>query len=307
MLVPTYLLTLLSLLVASVFSAPINVSPSGLTTVYPNHQHSNVQKHALPIRGHHVHLDPLPVSQYHHLDPRSVDIDELETRSLESTVTASHIKRDETVPELDRRGLWSKFKKSVGRAVKSVGRGVTKAAHAVKKTVSRVHNGIKKTVGRVTHAVKKAATWVKKNGRKIAKIGAKAIAAGTKAASHVVAVIPGLGKPVAQSLRKISHTADVVGDKINVRLDGKWAKAMEVMDKIQHPLGHGIGDTILTKVLRRDEESEGLVERDLPEESHLYERDELELEVRAMSDVLERSFQEDIQPIARSLRYLKDA
>lgn len=306
MLVPTYLLTVLALLVASVFSAPINVSPSGLTTFYPNHQHSNVQKHALPIRGHRYHHDPLPV-QDQHLDLRSVDVEELEARSLESTVTASYVKRDESMSDLDRRSLWSKFKKSVGKAVKSVGRGIKKAAHAVKKTVNKVHNGIKKTVGRVTHAVKKAATWVKKNGAKIAKVATKGVAALTKAASHVVAVIPGIGKPVGQALSRISQTADFIGSKINVRLGGKWDKVMNVMDRIQHPLGHGTAAKVLDAVLKRDMESEGLVKRDFLEERDLYERDDLELEARAISDVLERSFQEGIQPVARSLRYMKDA
>jgi len=305
MIVPTYFLTLLALLVASVFSAPIQVSSSGLTTFHPDHKQPSIAKSAHLIRGPRDHH--LPVSEHHTLDLRSVYPDELEARSLESTVTLSQAKREEIPSDLARRSLWSKIKKGVSRAARGVARTVKKATHAVKNTVKKATHAVRKTVGRVVHTVKKAATWVKKNGAKIAKVGLKAVAAATKAASHVVAVIPGVGKAVGTALSNISRTADMVGSKIHVKLGGKWDKVMNVMDRIQHPLGHGTAAKVFDAVLKRDMEDAALIKRSLPELSVLYERDWQELDTRAINDLVERALQENPQLVARAMKYLEDA
>lgn len=72
---------------------------------------------------------------------------------------------------------------------------------------------------------------------KVAKVGLKAVAAGTKAASHVAALIPGVGTSVGKTLRAVSKVADFTGNQIHVSLGSKLDKVMRVMDKIQHPIG----------------------------------------------------------------------
>ena len=70
----------------------------------------------------------------------------------------------------------------------------------------------------------------------MAKVGLKFVAASTKLASHVVALVPG-GKVVGEGLSGVSEVADFAGDQINVKLNSKLETAMEVMDKVEHPLG----------------------------------------------------------------------
>ena len=78
---------------------------------------------------------------------------------------------------------------------------------------------------------------MKKNGAVMAKVGFKGVAALAKAASHVVAVIPGIGKPIGSVLSQVSNVSDYVSSKIPAKLNSGLTKAMDVMEKVEHPLG----------------------------------------------------------------------
>jgi len=167
--------------------------------------------------------------------------------------------------------------KKVGGAVKSVAKGVATAAKGV------------------ATAAKKTVNYIKKNGATFAKVAFKAVAAASKAASHVVAVIPGIGKPVGQALKQISQVSDFVSSQIPAKMSSGWQKAMNVMEKVENPLGTGVAGKVFDAVLKRDDE-EDLVKRSMMEGEVLYERDFPELEIEA------RSFGDDVYELeARSL------
>ena len=83
----------------------------------------------------------------------------------------------------------------------------------------------------------KAGTWIKDNGAKVAKFGLKIVSAATSVAGHVAGLIPGVGKAVGKSLSAVSKLTDFASDKIHADLGAKLNKGMDVMNKIEHPLG----------------------------------------------------------------------
>jgi hypothetical protein len=82
-----------------------------------------------------------------------------------------------------------------------------------------------------------AVKFVKDNGAKIAKVGLKTVAAATKIASHAAVFIPGIGKGVGKALSTISQVSDFASSKIPVKLSGALEKSMNVLEKVEHPLG----------------------------------------------------------------------
>jgi hypothetical protein len=86
-------------------------------------------------------------------------------------------------------------------------------------------------------AADKVGNFVKKNGAKIAKFGLKVYATATKTAGRVASFIPGVGKPISRALSGVSKVANFASDKIHADLDKKLTTGMNVMDKIQNPVG----------------------------------------------------------------------
>jgi hypothetical protein len=82
-----------------------------------------------------------------------------------------------------------------------------------------------------------AVKFVKNNGAKIAKVGLKAVAAATKIASYAAVVIPGIGEPVGKTLGTISKVSDFASSKIPAKLSPGLEKGMNILDKVEHPLG----------------------------------------------------------------------
>jgi hypothetical protein len=78
---------------------------------------------------------------------------------------------------------------------------------------------------------------VKNNGAKVAKVYFKAVAAAAKVASHAAVFIPGIGKGVGQALSQVSRVSDFVSSKIPAKMGRGWTKAMNVLDRVEHPLG----------------------------------------------------------------------
>jgi len=281
MVYPASLLALLALLIASVLSAPIHIPSAATNSVHINSRSVNPDRHSSLLLGHLEHNDH---PKRDALKPSLSNPNDLESRSFRPIAEEKHVV-SESKPTLSRRSLWSKFKKSVKKVGHSIGRGIKKAA----RTVRKVAHAVRKVAKKVVHAAKKAVRWVKTNGAKIAKVGLKSMAALSKAASHVAAVIPGVGKPIGLALSNFSKSADFAQQQIHVSLGSKLDKYMKVMDRIQHPLGTGAAGKILDAVLKRDVEEQRLYERDL------YERG------------VDSSFHDNIQRAAGSLRYLKDA
>jgi hypothetical protein len=86
-----------------------------------------------------------------------------------------------------------------------------------------------------------AATWVKDNGAafaKAAKVALKVTSTVTSIAGRVANFIPipGAGKILSKGLKYASAGMDKGSSAIPGDLGG-FGKAMDVMDKIQHPIG----------------------------------------------------------------------
>jgi hypothetical protein len=78
---------------------------------------------------------------------------------------------------------------------------------------------------------------MKTTGAKIAKFGLKVYATATKIAGHVASFIPGVGKPISKALSGVSKVANLASDKIHANLGKKLTKGMNIMNKIQNPVG----------------------------------------------------------------------
>jgi hypothetical protein len=151
--------------------------------------------------------------------------------------------------------------KQVGNGVKKVaqkvGNGVKKVAqkvgNGVKNVAQKVGNGVKKVAQKVGNGVKAGAKWVKANGAKIAKGGLKVLATVSSVAGRVAnfVPIPGVNKMMSKGLKYASAGLDKGSDAIKADLGG-FGKAVNVMNKIQHPLS-GAGGQVLDAILKRDD------------------------------------------------------
>jgi len=132
----------------------------------------------------------------------------------------------------------------VGSGIKSVAQ---KVGNGIKNVAQKVGNGVKTAVKVVGNGLKTAGKWVKENGAKIAKAGLKIISTVGSVVGRVASFIPGVGKVVSKGLKYASAGLDKASDAIHANLGG-FGKAMNVMDKIEHPLS-GVGGQVLDNVL----------------------------------------------------------
>jgi len=183
------------------------------------------------------------------------------SRNFKASASVS-VSEDHQFQTLSRRGFFSSignaFKKvghAISSGVKAVGHGIASAARKVGSGIGHVArtvgHGVKSAVKAVGNGVRAAGRWVKENGAKIAKAGLKIASTVGSVAGRVANVIPGVGKVISKALKYASAGLDKASDSIHANL-GSFGKAMSVMDRIQHPLGTGIGGQVLDAVLKRD-------------------------------------------------------
>lgn len=251
MLFPTITFFTIILLVTSVLAAPISIGPTNVDA-------SNAGSQNFRGNGHSV--IPCSSTQRHNCRPlaEAQKFDSNHPRFHENMSMYSQYISQKAAPvatTIARRSIFSKIKKGFKKMGNAIKKGVSKAVNKVKQTAQKVTSSVKKAANKVGNDVKKAAAKVKKfakdYGAKIAKVGLKGVATYYKLASHAAAFIPGIGKPLGRALKAASMAADFASDKIPVKLEGKWAKASGIMNKIKNPLGGAAGQA-LDAILKRD-------------------------------------------------------
>jgi hypothetical protein len=78
---------------------------------------------------------------------------------------------------------------------------------------------------------------VKKNGAKIAKFGLEVVSTEASVGSKVAKFIPGVGEGVSAALDVESTVTDIASNAIPADLGPQLDKGMQIMDKIQRPVG----------------------------------------------------------------------
>jgi len=171
---------------------------------------------------------------------------------------------------------------TAGRAIKS---GFQKAGAAIKSGFQKVGKGI-------VYAAKKVGKFLKTTGLKILKFGTKIVEVAEQAIGKVVSFIPVIGKPLGKALEGASKVWGVISDHIPVKLTGKLAKGVQVMDKV-----HDVLDFVPR---RRDlSEEEAFQQRDIRVSDTYYfgkrDHDDVALENREefyFEDIYERDIYE---------------
>ena len=86
-------------------------------------------------------------------------------------------------------------------------------------------------------AAKKVGHFAKEVGAKVAKFGLEVVSTAQSVAAKAAKFIPGIGKPISAALTGMSKATSVASDKIHANLGSKLQKGMDVMKKIQNPVG----------------------------------------------------------------------
>jgi len=219
---------------------------------------------AAPLSQQNPSLDKLArrneASDLSSLVERSSDHDGFWNRAIEEDnlfprgISSRSVEHVENIILVRRESVGAKIKHAFQKVGKGIKKGFEKVGAGIKKAAKKVGEGVKT-------AAKKVAKFAKTTGAKIAKFGLEVVSTAESVASKVAKFIPGVGKPISAALTGMSKVTGLASDKIHANLGSKLQKGMDVMKKIQNPVGGAAG-----KVLNA-------LRREMAEDAVLFERD----------------------------------